>query len=591
MSSYKKSDTFINPYNFVRLGEGVERKSSDEYGGNLTGKIHCVLETKTPLAIPDSENVIVGKDEHKIYSFYRVDGKPIIPGSQIRGVIRSAYETLSNSCLSVNNVNILSSRSSAIRKPGIIQFYEGKYRLFDAYVKKYRNESQANDEEIDVENEVKRVWYGQESVKRKKYNVITKYFRFECSADEVECDMLEESIADYNTNFDIYIENKNNGLQVNKAYRSYKGKGIAQIPLDKKHIDGSKLYPVFYYRVKDENGKNRVYLMPSQIGRSVYENKVMDLLGSYASCQHGKGDRICKACALFGIITKENNYASKLRFSDAVYSSEREIFEKNVTLQELSSPKISSVEFYSRKPGECCYWTYDYKIMKYKGNKNSPDEVIKSCKVELNGRKYYLHNPKLNKLDYSTTDKNKRNSTMELCEAGNRFEFDVYFEKISQEQLNELVWTLTIGENSLESKQMHKLGHGKPLGLGSVKITVDSVETRTLDMETLEYKTQKQDINEILKENPFDSESGYFNDFMLITNFETANGFISYPVVYGGDESKQNGNAIHKWFANNRKGKGSGIGWNIQYSLPEIDSGNLSLPSFKQTFNNNRKPR
>ena len=149
MSSYKKSDTFINPYNFVRLGEGVERKSSDEYGGNLTGKIHCVLETKTPLAIPDSENVIVGKDEHKTYSFYRVDGKPIIPGSQIRGVIRSAYETLSNSCLSVNNVNILSSRSSAIRKPGIIQFYEGKYRLFDAYVKKYRNEAQANDEEID----------------------------------------------------------------------------------------------------------------------------------------------------------------------------------------------------------------------------------------------------------------------------------------------------------------------------------------------------------------------------------------------------------------------------------------------------------
>lgn len=586
MSSYKKSAAFINPYNFVRLGKGVERKPADEYRGNLTGKIHCVLETKTPLAIPDSENVIGKTGEHKIYSFYRVNGKPVIPGSQIRGVIRSAYETLSNSCLSVNNVNILSSRSSAIRKSGIIQFYNGKYRLFDTYdnkMKKYKNEK------IDKENETIRVWYGQESVKNKKYDVVEKFFKFTRSSHEVICDDLEDSIADYNTNIDIYTENKSRSslkkeekLKVDKAYRE-----IQRIPLDKKHIDSSKLYPVFYYTVKDSDGKNRVYLMPSQIGRSVYKNKVTDLLESYASCQHGDGEKICKACALFGIITRKNNYASKIRFSDAIYSSKREIFEKNVTLQELSSPKISSVEFYSRKPGECCYWTYDYKIMKYKGNKYNPDEIIKKCNVELNGRKYYFHNPNLNKLDYSTTDRSKRNSTMELCEAGNQFEFDVYFEKISENELRELVWTLTIGENSLESKQMHKIGHGKPLGLGSVKIIVDSIETRTFDLETLNYKTEKYSADELLSENPFDSESRYFKDFMLITNFETANGFISYPVVYGGAEKKRNENAVHKWFANNRKANGKGVGWNIQNTLPEIDSKNLSLPSLNQ--NNNKK--
>lgn len=583
MSSYKRNDTFINPYNFVRLGQGVERKCADKYTGNLTGKIHCILETKTPLAIPDIENVIEKKDEHKIYSFYRVNKKPMIPGSQIRGAIRSAYETLSDSCLSVNNVNILSSRSSAVRKPGIIQFRNGKYRLFDAdNVKKCEK-----DESIDCENEAIRVWYGQE---KGKYNVITKRFKFCRSSHEVECENLEESIADYNANFDIYIENHAKEKPIEDAYESYtakKAKGNEWIPLDKKHIDSSKLYPVFYYTVQNNDGKTQVYLMPSQMGRSVYKNKVTDLLGSYASCQHGNGNEICKACTLFGITTNKNNYASKLRFSDAVYSSEREIFEKNVTLQELSSPKISSVEFYSHKPGNCCYWTYDYKIMKYKENRENKNlaEIIKSCKVELNGRKYYLHNPNLNKLDYSTNIKTKRNSTMELCEAGNRFEFDVYFEKISEKELKELVWTLTIGENNLESKQMHKIGHGKPLGLGSVKIIVDSVETRTFDTETLNYKTEKYNADELINENPFDSESRYFKDFMLITNFETANGFISYPVVSGNTRNNANANAIHKWFTNNRKGTGNGIGWKIKYTLPEIDSENLSLPSFNQASN------
>ena len=75
-----------------------------------------------------------GLAEHKETKFFKIDGKPVIPGSEIRGVIRSAYEALSNSCLSVNNNNILSARSSDVRTPGIIRYEnrDNKWHLYKA---------------------------------------------------------------------------------------------------------------------------------------------------------------------------------------------------------------------------------------------------------------------------------------------------------------------------------------------------------------------------------------------------------------------------------------------------------------------------
>lgn len=610
----KKPERFINPYNFVGLGEGVERKTYEEHeSGNLTGKIKCTLTVKTPLAIPDTEkkqpeNIEVKKamgkngiEKHYHYPFYRIGDIPVIPGSQLRGVVRSAYETLSNSCFSVYNeaFDILSSRSSAIRKPGIIKYSDGQYRLYKADMKKFKNVVQFNEYEPE-ELEIKRIWYGSESDNEKKRRMdaevengknplkysktINKYYVFSNPDYEVECCNLEQAIADYNINFDIYLTNASKKDSVkNTAFTKYsRNKNKEVIPLGKK--DSSQLYPVFYYEVQDGNGNNYVYLLPSQMGRTVYKNRVKDLLGTYSSCIHEKSGKICSACYLFGVITKKFAYASKIRFSDAKLSSEKFYSEKDVTLYELSSPKITSTEFYSKKPGKCKYWTYDYMIKDYYGdNSRIEDEEIQLCKTELNGRKYYLHYPNLSKSDYNDTQKTGRNSSMELGEAGNEFTFDVYFENISKKQLQELVWTLAIGDNDKNSKQQFKLGHGKPLGLGSVKITVDDIETRSFDKDSLKYTVENLNVSEMISENPFDCNSKYFKDFMLITNVDTACGHtISYPIVDDGKDEKTNANAVHQWFTHNRRAaSGTGVGWNLKCSLPPIDSDDLSLPAYK----------
>lgn len=561
-----KNIRFINPYNFVGLGSGVERK--EKTFGELTGKISCTLEMKTPCAVPDSEKLKIKKIindkkkeiEHKEYPFFRVGDMPVIPGSQIRGVIRSAYETLSNSCLSVNNVDILSSRNPTPKVAGIIQFKEGRYRLFAA--RKYRDKGQ----DFNKDTDVRRQWY--DIRKTQKIDFI-----FSKTSTEIECLNLDEAIKDYKENVEIY--KKQRGSYLDK---------LGNTDFLKIRSDGG-LYPVFYelvYDAEDKEKKPVVHLSPSQIGRTVYKNKVTDLLGTYASCSHSDGAELCKACSLFGIIANKN-HASRVRFADAVLISDSFKTENFVTLKPLSSPKITSVEFYSSRPEKAVMWSYDDKTTAYVNGRNTtmPEKTL--CEVELRGRKFYLHNPNIKKEDYEG-EKSNQNATMELASAGNRFSFDVFFEKITQEELNELVWCLTIGENDLvNGKQMHKLGHGKPLGLGSVKIVADSVEIRRFDKETFEYSIEKLSPDECLKTNPFDENSRYFKEFMTITNFETAKGGkISYPIA---DDCRgsENSKAAHQWFVANRSYNGTTMEWDICYTLPKVRSKDLSLPAYEKS--------
>ena len=68
---------------------------------------------------------------------------------------------------------------------------------------------------------------------------------------------------------------------------------------------------------------------------------------------------------------------------------------------------------------------------------------------------------------------------MQLVKKGMDFSFSVFFDRITEKQLRKLVFALDLGENSDDSRRCHKLGHGKPVGLGSVKIIVDQIITRS----------------------------------------------------------------------------------------------------------------
>ena len=563
---------FINPYQFVPLGQGVSRTalSEDCDESTISGKIHCKLYVKTPLAIPDSEMMTTdptfdknnrSNGTHKTYPFLRVDGKPVIAGSQLRGMIRSAFETLSDSCLSVNNVNILSARHSFPRKPGIIQWKNGAFHLYAATMRKVSRNVPPN---IDSGTQLLRKWY---RINGKEYEtfLVTK------SSEEVVCSNLKQAISDYKENVKIY---------------KFKGEKEGKITIAQFREDNRDLNVVFYETIG--SGENAiVHLSPAQISRSVFANKVQDLLKSYRSCTDWKEAEICPACKLFGIIGTKKTTASKVRFSDA----HAETFKSmgKVTLKPLSSPKTTSVEFYTHRPDGAMAWTYDDKTTdyykKFVGNRNTTFQQRELCDVTLNGRKYYLHHANLTANDYTDCRQSNQNATMELAETGSVFSFDVYFDRVTERELRQLVWTLCIGENDTDGQQQYMLGHGKPLGLGSVKIVVDTVETRTFDAKSGSYAVQTENLSGMLAETPFNTNADYFKAFMKITNVNTTQGKwdVCYPlgkVIHEDGSSRENDAASHQWFIANRSVKRTEVEWEIADTLPDIMQDDLSLPEY-----------
>ena len=111
---------FVNPYNFVTVDWKVtNRKDVVESFGELTGVMSCKLYTRSPIAIPDTVSVKEDPDQHKTYSFMRtVDNKLMIPGSSLRGVLRSVYETVTDSCFVSSDIKKIATRRSGMRQFG-----------------------------------------------------------------------------------------------------------------------------------------------------------------------------------------------------------------------------------------------------------------------------------------------------------------------------------------------------------------------------------------------------------------------------------------------------------------------------------------
>ena len=105
-------DNFHNPYNFIPAlprnqvsGELGDRKPKGHgcYLPNYwSGRISVKVTTVTPLLIPDAAEMTEDDHGHKTYPMrLGADGKPYLPPTSIKGMLRSAYEAVTNSRLSV----------------------------------------------------------------------------------------------------------------------------------------------------------------------------------------------------------------------------------------------------------------------------------------------------------------------------------------------------------------------------------------------------------------------------------------------------------------------------------------------------------
>lgn len=111
---------FHNPYNFVpalprnklpkfnpdepkrELGDAPPIGHGRYFEHYWSGRISVKLTTVTPLLIPDAAEMTEDHNGHRTYPMrLGADGKPYLPSTSIKGMLRSAYEAVTNSRLSV----------------------------------------------------------------------------------------------------------------------------------------------------------------------------------------------------------------------------------------------------------------------------------------------------------------------------------------------------------------------------------------------------------------------------------------------------------------------------------------------------------
>lgn len=596
----KKTVKFINPYTFVPTpkGQRINRDAAGAIGLDRlhTGVLHCRLYVRTPLGIPDTAEERPGENDHKVYPFFSyIENQkriPVIPGSSLRGAIRSVFETATDSCFSTLRENTGLSKRVGNReayKPGILKWINGNWHLYqaeryllavnpeilnkdgrksnytryedlpaDVYVNIMQKEkdgfriarTQSGEElrfgdliefrpYIEGKGIYKKngylIWNGVardirkkstesicqngkkvglvyigETFARKKHG--ESVFVSKGEVKELKAEQLKRAYEGLLETLEIYRNPAINRSAGHSGYQDFEhAKKETGIPL--------------WYSIKD--GK----LCLASIGRTFYNTSLNELIGDRKPCTSRK--QLCEACMLFGMAGEED-LGSRIRITDA-RAQEGYVLKKE-TLKILGQPRYSYLPFYARSNS---------------GIPSSYDDG----NVEIAGRKFYWHNRKAetDSSVYTTEKKTQMNSTMELMMPGAEFSFDIYYDGIMQEQLQKLMWCIHFGENRREGNLCYKIGHGKPLGLGSVKIVIE--ENMERNFEDGVYTWKKERITGEGEE----TELKRCEEIKRVMNFlgPDENIPIKYPYICDEKgqeltESGRNEDARHVWYQKNK---------------------------------------
>lgn len=229
---------------------------------------------------------------------------------------------------------------------------------------------------------------------------------------------------------------------------------------------------VYYTTQSRKDGSRRQVIRAVMIPRRRYETRRQDLLPSHLhKCTDAQS--LCPACRMFGWVRANDDdtitqasiaYGSRIRFTNAQLTGDRGV-EGEKLLAILASPKPTAFRFYlAPKQGK-------------------PQDGLKDAdanydaQVRLRGRKMYWHH-RANVKEYTrATDCNhdgrddQNRTVLDARRPGNVFEFDISFENLAPVELGALLWSLR-----LEPGMYHRIGLAKPLGFGSVTITINSLE-------------------------------------------------------------------------------------------------------------------
>ena len=218
--------------------------------------------------------------------------------------------------------------------------------------------------------------------------------------------------------------------------------------------------PVFFLRENDE----LTFLGRAYMFRLPYEKSPFDLVPEHL--RKHSNEMIDLAEAIFGYVAEGNRVserAGRVFFADALCQpNQTDVWhsQKPQTPHILSSPKPTAFQQY---------------LVQDKNRDHNPDNKQKLAHYDsptpedtvIRGHKLYWH-----KNNFTVEEKNvnwqndTQHTQIRPVKDGVKFSFRIYFESLTDVELGALLWVL-----NLPKGHCHKIGMGKPLGLGSITIS------------------------------------------------------------------------------------------------------------------------
>lgn len=524
---------FHNPYNFVRtpprkgksgfVGDYDPSKPEREenfsrfWPERYTGEIPVRLRTVTPLFITDPTT----KEQGRVEGHYVYDCLKEIPATSLKGMLSSAYEIITNSRYRIFSkkqhdkrlgFRLLADKRSAAFVPGRVSWENGNFYvtlftgtsrfgqerpdgpLYAAWLPAYRGKSSIDIQEGEYRDvELRLCHYNNgknkfdlwsvERIGNRRFQPISGKISITGETIKVDGYVVVSGKTIQNKHDERFFFNPWKTIEISKDVREryealiadyqrnhveVNGK-ISNPPNDPKnegvvfgrHIDDPEMRELrdgdFVY-VKT-NGERVEALYPVQISRELSDVSVWKCLDDSLKPAE-KISELSPADRLFGWVNQEGSGSWKGKIKISAGKSQEdpvEHFETPLTLEILGEPKPSQARFYlGNKDGTP------------QKNEISKEEASYKNGKHIRGRKVYLHhkNYTLHYLKKAEASNQNRSITSWIPEKKD-FYFTVRVENLTREELGALLTLF-----SIDNECCFRLGYGKPLGLGSVRLSI-----------------------------------------------------------------------------------------------------------------------
>jgi CRISPR-associated protein (TIGR03986 family) len=493
------------PYNFVPLSSTVIKPhwvdfiSNDiPFAESESGELDIIIKAESPIYVRNGASKSANDDEKN--SFNNYNGNYFIPGSSIKGMLRSIVEIMSFGHMDgrvndhkysvrdfQNNILYDKIRISQDACCGWLYKNENGYTLH-----KCGKPGRISHEALDAKFKI-----GLSSHYRNRQNIQndaqksakSKYDLFEFPKDNHRFteDKIDNNRVIYR--FDpkgkfgtIVMTGQSSVREMNQKINRWTGKHLEFVFFDtdfdansllldenvvnnfffamydhdiaqqkddwkwrKKDLDGGKKIPVFY---REQNNKI-IDLGLTSLYKITYNNSIGDLIK-----KHQLTSGFDLADAIFGYTENDSALKGRVHIEHAfVKTAVRQLSKVN---EVLASPKASY------------YPNYIENSPNKQGIVNGNYSTLMNDNAVIRGwKKYPVHkaNPIVNSVIYS----DKISTSFCPLPAGTEFQFKIRYHNLRKEELGALLSAITFHNTD---GLFHSLGSGKPLGYGKVKLIV-----------------------------------------------------------------------------------------------------------------------